>query len=81
DELSLCVPRHQTNWLSSKAEKMGWTVISDIPVDDSDTVRRVRLKKRDNASKPLKQVLHALNWSLALPIGPLQLTREESSES
>ncbi|WFL76977.1 hypothetical protein P7228_13405 [Altererythrobacter arenosus] len=77
NELKLCVPNHQTERLSRKLDKMGWQLVSETADEKIRSNSHVRFEKSGDEARPLKEVLHSLNKSLALSIGPLNLRREE----
>ena len=79
-ELKLCIPVHQLNWLKYKLGKMGWQLISEEADPKFRNNLHVRFSTNGNGARPLKDVLHSLNRSLALSIGPLNLHREEPQQ-
>ena len=79
-ELKLCIPAHQLKWLKKKMGKMGWQLISEEADPNFRNNLHVRFSTNDSDACPLKYVLHSLNRSLALSIGPLNLHREEPQQ-
>ena len=79
-ELKLCIPAYQLKWLKKKMGKMGWHLISEDADPKFRTNLHVRFSMTENDARPLKDVLHSLNRSLALSIGPLNLHREEPQQ-
>jgi hypothetical protein len=80
-ELKLCVPGHQVKWLTKKMGKMGWLLISEEPDAKFKHNSHVRFNKANSDAKPLKDVLFSLNRSLALPVFPLNLRREDTPDN
>jgi hypothetical protein len=77
DQLVLCVRNHRIKWTEKKMGSLGWELVS-AEIDSQDKLSsRVRFRKGANdAAAPIKEVLHSLNRSLALPAGPFELKRD-----
>jgi hypothetical protein len=61
--------------------KMGWLLISEEPDAKFKHNSHVRFNKANSDAKPLKDVLFSLNRSLALPVFPLNLRREDTPDN